>query len=75
MLSKWYDGKTVNILLVLHMSAFMVSAVSNGSESLVAVSAVVRLLTSVSAHVHKKIPFLRKDFAAVIHLTFEEILA
>lgn len=53
------------------MSAFVVSAVSDSCELLVAVLAEVRLLAGVGAHVNEQVTFLCKDFPAIWDFALE----
>ena len=57
------------------MTPFMVFAVANCGEALGAELAMVRFLTSMGSHVHKKVAFLGKDLATVRELAFEQILS
>ena len=57
------------------MTPFVVLAVANCGEALGAELAMVRFLTSMGSHVHKKVAFLSKDLSTVRELAFEQILS
>ena len=57
------------------MATLVVLAVTNGGEALRAEAAQVGLFTSVSAHVHKQVAFLREDLAASGFGTLEQVVS
>lgn len=62
-------------LLVISVASLVVLTVPDGSESLWAVIAFVRLFTSMSSHMNKKVSFLSKDLATTNLVALKEILA
>jgi hypothetical protein len=56
------------------MASLVILAVSNGGEALLAVLALVRLLTGVGSHVYEKVSFLREDLPAVGFSALEQVL-
>lgn len=67
-------AKAAFVGLVLDMSPFVVSAVADGCELLLAIATVVRLLTGVCAHMYQKISFFGKNFTAVLNLALKQVL-
>lgn len=52
----------------------MILAITDGSETFIAVKAFVWLLAGVSSHVDEEVAFLCKDFAAIGLIAFEQVL-
>ena len=56
------------------MASLVILAVADGGEALLAVLALVGLLTGVGSHVYEKVTFLSEDLAAVGFSAFEQVL-
>ena len=60
-----YWAAFANVWFIVSVASFMIFAVSNGGESLVADLADVGLLTGVGSHVNEKVSFLSEYLSAV----------
>ena len=57
------------------MASLVVSAVSDSCEFLFTMSAVIRLLTGMCAHVYEEVAFLSEDFTTVFNFALKEVLS
>ncbi len=64
-----HTASTALVGFLVGVSALMIIAIANGSETLGAVLAFVRLFSCVNAHVHKQITALIKRLQAVSKIT------
>ena len=68
-------AELTGIWLVISVTPLMIFAIPNSGELFLAKVALIRLLSSMSPHMHEQVTFLGKDFTAAMFNALKEVVA